>query len=415
MSNSIPAYNLGYQETKYVTRNGTHSYVTLYIYTETYWLVVTLLNNGQGNKTSKIEAPKMKIEPTSRDLPYTVGENATFTVTTPIEEDSDRRRPPGSMSSGRSHVESRLIDLDTRTLVHHDVSRQMYDIVEERRYLDQVEVVYSVDTAQHNVSGILIVFASGTHVDELIADVTEGHTLTLHPTSQSGPFPPGFLSFDEPDGVVDPADENGDVVTFCSYDNPTCRIHCSVWGSDISRIELRKMYPSGRATPLDYWSYSVRQTRFKFFKRVDAYVPSSRGVSQRYQCVAWGSLGQSITRNYTLEPFLKARIVEGESSLVRDGDRMANLTCTVTGDPISNITFNLSYNFKYLQNQLPDQVYDHNGTTVAVKQIVYDDGDEYGSTAESTGVLYDAACSVTQNVLGREEFPNTETYYYPSP
>ncbi|XP_035828984.1 uncharacterized protein LOC101860617 isoform X2 [Aplysia californica] len=87
MSNSIPAYNRGYQETKYLTRNGTNSYVTLYIYTETYWLVVTLLNNGQGNQTSRIEAPKMKIEPASRDLPYTVGENATFTPVSPLSED----------------------------------------------------------------------------------------------------------------------------------------------------------------------------------------------------------------------------------------------------------------------------------------------------------------------------------------
>ncbi|XP_012936433.1 uncharacterized protein LOC101862935, partial [Aplysia californica] len=149
ISNSIPVYNRGFQETKFLTRNGTHSYVSLYISTETSWLSITLENNGQGNLTTRIETPKMIVEPTSRDLSYEVGENATFTVTTARNEDVNWRGPPGGMPGRRSYITARLVDLDTLTLIPYEISDGMYEKVEERQYFDYVEQVYAINTADY--------------------------------------------------------------------------------------------------------------------------------------------------------------------------------------------------------------------------------------------------------------------------
>ena len=84
-----------------------------------------------------------------------------------------------------------------------------------------IEETYVINTSKYNVSGVVIAFSDVTqwsrHVkqrtDMLVSDVTLGRTLMVHPATQGGAFPPGFLAFDQ---TFNTLDDDGAELVSCS-------------------------------------------------------------------------------------------------------------------------------------------------------------------------------------------------------
>ncbi|XP_005096781.1 uncharacterized protein LOC101857326 [Aplysia californica] len=330
--------------------------------------------SGSDLTINDFPVPPVSVEPSS-DIVYEEGNDAYFTATTVAADSSN------------SWVRLTVLDLNTGDFLTPLEARGFQNVVGRNTNSGVTQREYRISTSQRQTSGVInFSVRRSLGYSHTLQKITLTRTLVLRPSTQPGPFPPGFLTVRK--GPREMVDQEGRHISFCRIGVNWCRVKCVAIGSAISSMSLNRVQPPAQEEP----DYIIRTDMSKPFNDILVVtVPPlpTAGSNMTFQCQIGNGEGPNVTQEKVVKFYQKVEVVGGE--LTDLGGERTRISCTFKGSPRPIVTFSLSFHKAYYSLTPADGVEVHGDELMAYKTIRY---------ARYQGRLLSVWCTGLQDLNG---------------
>ncbi|XP_070207314.1 uncharacterized protein [Littorina saxatilis] len=234
----------------------------------------------------------------------------------------------------KSDTEENRVDSYHPSLYSHSASGSpvWLDLVSDHGPKEDRHRTFRINSTLDDPRGILEViawFGFTCSKNCLLERLDSTATVRFYSADHSGPFPEGFLGFDNSQYPPDPSR------VVCDVSRPDyCTIDCQVVGNDPSTAELTKILPNGDVMPTDDVAFSDGQ-RSRSQLRFDNITYADAGD---FRCTA-KSGSKEITMDISLVVLQSPRINKDLSQVTHFDNGSVAASCIAEGHPAPNVTF----------------------------------------------------------------------------